>query len=69
MDPFLKSRRISIGTEDVVAILSQENPFITKCTPGTQEQLNPLGVNDYFFGTITCVVIVTKIYSSVSVSE
>ena len=44
LDPYITLRRIKITKEDIITILGQENPFLTKCTEKTQEQLKEWGM-------------------------
>jgi len=41
--PFMKKRRVKIVKEDIVTILCQENPFLSKISHATREQLEQLG--------------------------
>ena len=44
LDPYITLRRIKITKDDIITILGQENPFLTKCTEKTQEQLKQWGM-------------------------
>ena len=51
LDPYITARRVHITKEDIITILGQENPFTTKCTEKTQEQLKEIGIKfsaEYF---------------------
>ncbi len=44
LEPYITERRVKICAQDIVTVLGQENPFITKCTPALQTALKDLGM-------------------------
>ncbi|KAI0240420.1 RNA cytosine-C(5)-methyltransferase NSUN2 [Lamellibrachia satsuma] len=47
--PFMKKRRVKIAKDDIVTILCQENPFLSKISQGTREQLEQLEQGSVIF--------------------
>ncbi|KAK2193840.1 hypothetical protein NP493_5g14014 [Ridgeia piscesae] len=47
--PFMKKRRVKIVKEDIVTILCQENPFLSKISHATREQLEQLEQGSVIF--------------------
>ena len=41
--PYITKRIVWFSKDDVVTLLSSENPYINRMSKSTQEQLNPLG--------------------------
>ncbi|KAH3825574.1 hypothetical protein DPMN_127454 [Dreissena polymorpha] len=43
IEKYVSGRRISMTRQDVVTILSCENPFIYKLSPSTQDSVHTIG--------------------------
>ncbi len=46
LEPYITERRVKISAQDIVTILGQENPFLSKCTLALQAELKDLGMVD-----------------------